>query len=66
MRYRRSVIVAMLGAVLLGIAGCDGGTPPDGSRAIVAAQYLEKQRAKIQQIRSAMKSRALSRPTARQ
>jgi hypothetical protein len=61
MSYRRSVIVAMLGVVLLGNAGCDIGTPPSGSRAIVAAHYLEKQRAKIQQIRSSMKARVLTR-----
>ncbi len=60
MSYRRSVIVAMLGVVLLGTVGCDMGTPPSGSRAIVAAHYLERQRAKIQQIRSSMKTRALS------
>jgi hypothetical protein len=59
MNSRRSVIVAILGAVLLGIAGCDLGTPPSGSRAIIAAHYMEKQRAKIQQMRSTLKSRSL-------
>jgi hypothetical protein len=65
MSYRRSVSVAMLGVVVLGNTGCDLGTPPSGSRAIVAAQYLEKQRVRIQQIRSSLKARALPRSTAR-
>ncbi len=55
----------MLGAVLLGNAGCDVRTPPDGSRAIVAAHFLEKQRVKIQQFRSRMKARSLFNSTAR-
>jgi hypothetical protein len=55
----------MLGVVLLGNAGCDVRTPPNGSRAIVAAHYLENQRVKIQQIRSRIKARALFHSTTR-
>jgi hypothetical protein len=61
MNARRSMIVAILGAVLLNIPGCDRGAPVTGSRAIVAAHYLEKQRARIQQMRTSMKSRSLTR-----
>jgi hypothetical protein len=47
--------MAMLGLFLSGLAGCDGGTPPDGSRAIVAADYLEQQRAKLDKFRRSQK-----------
>jgi hypothetical protein len=70
MRTGRPLRVAMLGTaglagVLIGIAGCDGGTPPSGSRAVVASDHLERQQAKIEQLRAAMKSRPSARPVVR-
>ena len=62
MRSRRSVRMAMLGVVLPGclmlvMAGCDVGSPPSGSGAIVTADYLEKQRVKVEQYRASLKAR---------
>ena len=64
MRCRRSAGLALLGLVLvlLGMAGCDEGTPPSGSRAIVPADHLEKQRVKIEQFMANMKARQFSKP----
>jgi hypothetical protein len=62
MKARRHVGVAMMGTgwlvgTLIGVAGCDAGAPPTGSRAIVAADHLEKQQARIEQIRASMTPR---------
>jgi hypothetical protein len=46
-----------LGGALIAMSGCDAGTSPTGSRAIVAADHLEQQQAKIEQIRASMKAR---------
>ena len=62
MRARRRVGAAMLGAAWLGgalisIASCDAGVPPSGSRAVVAADHLERQQPEIERIRTGMKPR---------
>ena len=44
MTHRRSTGLAVLGAILLGMAGCEERLPESGSRAIVPADHLEKQR----------------------
>lgn len=70
MRARRPVGMAMLGAgwlggLLIGVAGCDAGAPPSGSRAVVAADHLDKQRDRIERIRASLKSRPSSKPVVR-
>jgi hypothetical protein len=49
----------------MGMAGCDDSTPPTGSRAIVPASYLEKQRDKIEQIKASLRARSVSKPANR-
>jgi hypothetical protein len=70
MRTGRPRRMAMLGTaglagVLIGIAGCDAGTPPSGSRAIVPSDHLERQQAKIEPLRAAVKSRPSAKPVFR-
>jgi hypothetical protein len=70
MRARRRIGMAVLGAgclggTLIGQAGCDAGVPPTGSRAVVAADHLEQQQAKIEQIRASMKPRPSTKPFVR-
>ena len=57
--------LAGLVTFVLGMAGCDAGAPPSGSRAIVAADHLEKQRARFDQIRASMKPRPSTKSFAR-
>jgi hypothetical protein len=56
MPLRRCAGLAVLGHVLLSMVGCDGGTPPDGARAIAPADHLEKQRMKLAQMKASMKA----------
>jgi hypothetical protein len=46
-----------LGGTLIGMAGCGAGVPPTGSRAIVPADHLDQQQAKIEQVRASLKPR---------
>ncbi len=62
MTHRRSTGLAVLGAILLGVAGCEEGLPESGARAIVPADHLEKQRAKMEQITANMKARFALKP----
>jgi hypothetical protein len=62
MSFRRSAGLAVVGVVLFGMAGCDGGTPPSGSRAIVPSDHLEKQQARLEQIKEKTKARPTVRP----
>jgi hypothetical protein len=55
----------LLGVVVSGMAGCDSGTPPNGSRAIVAADHLEQQQSKIERIRASLKSGPSAKPVVR-
>ena len=65
MRWHRSAGIALVGLVWLSMAGCEDGAPPSGSRAIVPANYLEKQRVKIEEMKASMKTRPVSRPAPR-
>jgi hypothetical protein len=56
MPLRRCAGRTILGLSLLGALGCDGGTPPDGSRALVPADHLEQQRMKLVQLKASMKA----------
>jgi hypothetical protein len=60
MTSRRSTWLVVLSFVAFGAAGCENRTPPSGARAIVPADYLDKQRTKIEQIKASMKSRSLN------
>jgi hypothetical protein len=64
-RRRSAGLVALLGLVWLGAAGCDERVPPSGSRAIVPADYLEQQRARLEQMRASMKVQPAPRSAAR-
>ena len=57
MKCLRFALLILVGAVMPGVTGCDSGTPQVGSRAIVAADHLEKQQSKIEQIRATLKAR---------
>jgi hypothetical protein len=59
------LVAIVLGLVLTAMAGCDGGAPPSGSRAVVAADHLDKQRAKVEQYRASLKPRTSSRAAVR-
>ena len=61
----RSIGIALLGLIALGAAGCDGGVPASGARAITPADLLEKQRTKLVEMKSQMKSRPSAKPAAR-
>jgi hypothetical protein len=50
---------------LLGMAGCDAGIPPSGSRAIVPANHLEQQRVKLAEMKTKMKTQPFSSPVKR-
>jgi hypothetical protein len=52
----------VLGGILLGIAGCHDKLPASGSRAIVPADHLEKQRAKIDSMTANLKGQRASQP----
>jgi len=62
MTHRRSTGLAVLGAILLGMTGCEEGLPESGSRAIVPADHLEKQRAKLEQMTANIKARFAPKP----
>jgi hypothetical protein len=62
MMCRRTAGLAVMGLVLFGMAGCDEGAPPSGSRAIVPADHLEQQRVKMEQLKATMKVRLSSKP----
>jgi hypothetical protein len=55
----------MLGLVLLGTAGCDGGVPPSGSRAVAPADLLEQQRVRLAAMKAKMKTQPFSKPVKR-
>jgi hypothetical protein len=57
MTPRRSTRLALLGAIILGLAGCGGNLPETGSRAIVPADHLEKQRIKLDQMTANLKTK---------
>ena len=61
----RSIGIALLGLMAFGAAGCDGGVPPSGARAITPADLLEKQRTKLVEMKSQMKTRPSAKPGAR-
>jgi hypothetical protein len=50
----------LLAAILIGLAGCGGNIPASGSRAIVPADHLEQQRAKVVQMLANIKTRPAS------
>jgi hypothetical protein len=56
---------AILGLLLLGTLGCDAGPPPDGTRALVPADHLEKQRLKLAEMRASLKAQPAARPRPR-
>jgi hypothetical protein len=45
---------AILELLLLGTLGCDAGPPPDGARALVPADHLEKQRLKLAEMKASL------------
>ncbi|MHC5537574.1 hypothetical protein ACYOEI_05010 [Singulisphaera rosea] len=45
-------------AFLLGTTGCGGGVPPAGSRAVVPADYKEKEKIMAEGFKNMMKQRA--------
>jgi hypothetical protein len=49
----------LLGAIttMIGVAGCGGNLPASGSRAIVPADHLEQQRAKLEKLTANIKAR---------
>jgi len=51
-----------LGAILLGMAGCQEKLPASGSRAIVPLDHLEQQRAKMEQMTANLKARLAPKP----
>jgi hypothetical protein len=59
------LVAILLGLVLTAMAGCDGGAPTSGSRAIVAEDHLDKQRVKIEQYRASLKPRPYSKSAVR-
>jgi hypothetical protein len=61
----RSIGIALLGLIALGAAGCDGGVPASGSRAVTPVDLLEKQRTKLVEMKSQMKTRPPAKPGAR-
>ena len=61
----RSIGIAILGLMALGAAGCDGGVPPSGARAITPVDLLEKQRTKLVEMKAQMKARPSAKPGAR-
>ncbi|HZW32806.1 MAG TPA: hypothetical protein VFF52_18980 [Isosphaeraceae bacterium] len=65
MSRRRSAGLVALGLLWLGAAGCDESLPPSGSRAIVPADHLEQQRARLEQQRADIKVQPSSRSAAR-
>ena len=70
MRPLRPVGMALLHAgwiagLLVGMPGCDGGTPTTGSRAVVAADHLEQQRTRLEQFRASMKTQPATRSPVR-
>jgi hypothetical protein len=62
MAHRRSTGLAVLGAILLSMAGCEERLPETGSRAIIPADHLEKQRAKLDQMTVNVKARLAPKP----
>jgi hypothetical protein len=62
MTWCRPAGIAILGFVLLGTAGCDGGIPPSGSQARVPADFLEQQRVKFAEMKAKMKPQPFSKP----
>jgi hypothetical protein len=65
MTWRRPAGLVMLGLVLLGMTGCDGGVPPSGSRAVAPADLLEQQRVRLAAMKTKMKTQPLSKPVKR-
>jgi len=55
MRLGRSVVFAVLGIVVLAMAGCHDGAPPTGSRTIVPSDHLHQQQARLEQIKARLK-----------
>jgi hypothetical protein len=55
MTHGRSSGLTLLGAILIGAAGCEASVPATGSRAIVPADHLEQQRAKLKQMTANIK-----------
>jgi hypothetical protein len=62
MTYRPATWLALLGAILLSMAGCEKKLPASGTRAIVPADHLEKQRAKMEQMTANLKTRLARNP----
>jgi hypothetical protein len=56
---------AILGLLILGTLGCDGGTPADGARALVPTDHLEKQRLKLAEMRASLKAQPTVKPRPR-
>ena len=65
MPRRRSIGIALLGLIAFGAAGCDRGVPPSGARASTPADLLEKQQAKLVEMKAQMKSRPSAKAGAR-
>jgi hypothetical protein len=57
--------LVVLGVVLISLAGCDGGTPPRGARAVVPADHLDEQQARLERRKEKMRSPSTSRPARR-
>jgi len=62
MTHRRSTALAVLGAILVSLAGCEERLPQMGARAIVPADHLEQQRAKLGQMTTNIKARFAPKP----
>ncbi len=65
MTWRRPAGLAILGLVLLGMTGCDGGIPPSGSQARVPADFLEQQRVRLAEMKTKMKPQPFPKPVRR-
>jgi hypothetical protein len=61
MTWRRRVVLATLGLLLFGMTGCDGGLPPEGSRAITPQDLLARQQVKIAEAKAKLKAQSISR-----
>ena len=53
--------IAAIAGALIGMAGCDAGTPATGSQAVVPADHRDKQNARAEQLRAGLKNRPSSR-----